>query len=310
MKRHGRKYWEKVVSEFEQNEQTQREFCQQRDLKLSTLQYWIYRLRKERVTRTTADLGQRTRNLVINDELKSKLGQIVFDLSPNAVVLLDRDYRIVLANEQCRTMFGEWEGRYCYEVFKRLHRPCNNCVAALSFADGEVHSAEEHGFDRDGKRTFIELKSIPIVGPTGEVDYVVEFFNDISRAKSLESRFKLLFERVPCYITVIERDYRIVDANWRHQETFGNTIGRYCYEIYKQSEKPCQSCPVARTFRDGRVHYQQQEAMDKTGKTIHFIVHSAPIHDPSGNIVQAIEMATDITRLIELQQQLDRAEPD
>jgi hypothetical protein len=40
-----RTHWTKVVAEFEQSGQTQREFAEQRQIELSRLRYWIYTLR-------------------------------------------------------------------------------------------------------------------------------------------------------------------------------------------------------------------------------------------------------------------------
>jgi len=42
-----RALWTKLVADFELSEQSQREFAEQRQIELSNLRYWIYRLRKE-----------------------------------------------------------------------------------------------------------------------------------------------------------------------------------------------------------------------------------------------------------------------
>ena len=47
MARLGRDAWVKLVAEFVESGLTQRDFAEQHDLALPTLQFWIYKLRRE-----------------------------------------------------------------------------------------------------------------------------------------------------------------------------------------------------------------------------------------------------------------------
>ena len=237
-----------------------------------------------------------------------RIGSLLFDLAPCAVAVIDRNFNIVAANPSFTESYGEWGGRHCYEVFKRQHRPCDPCAARQTFQDGRVHTTEEHGISKDGRKTFFEVKTAPIPGPDGEVELVMEMSVDISRFRTLESQHRLLFERVPCFVTVVDRDLRIVDENWRHQETFGASRGKHCFQTYMKGERPCEACPALRTFADGGVHTHQQQARDRMGEQVHFVVHSAPVHDEFGEISHVIEMATDITPQVKMQRDLLRIE--
>lgn len=42
----GRAYWTRVVAEFERSGEQQADFCAQRGLGLSSLQHWLYRLKR------------------------------------------------------------------------------------------------------------------------------------------------------------------------------------------------------------------------------------------------------------------------
>lgn len=44
----GREFWEKTVGEYESSEETQAEFARQREVAVTTLRWWIYKLRRER----------------------------------------------------------------------------------------------------------------------------------------------------------------------------------------------------------------------------------------------------------------------
>ena len=67
----------------------------------------------------------------------------------------------------------------------------------------------------------------------------------------MEDRFASYFNATPCYLTVQNRDFQIVDANRRFRKQFGDFAGRFCYQVYKRRSERCEVCPVARVFADG-----------------------------------------------------------
>lgn len=46
MRRPGPDEWKKLISEFEQSQLTQKEFCAKQDVSMSTFQYWLYKRSK------------------------------------------------------------------------------------------------------------------------------------------------------------------------------------------------------------------------------------------------------------------------
>jgi signal transduction histidine kinase/CheY-like chemotaxis protein len=54
LKKRSRQFWEQTVADFHNSPLTQKAFCKQHNIKLSTLQYWIYRLRREALQGTPA----------------------------------------------------------------------------------------------------------------------------------------------------------------------------------------------------------------------------------------------------------------
>ncbi len=48
MARRTREIWRNVIGQFERSGKTQEEFSAEREIPLTTLRYWIYRLRRER----------------------------------------------------------------------------------------------------------------------------------------------------------------------------------------------------------------------------------------------------------------------
>ena len=91
------------------------------------------------------------------------------------------------------------------------------------------------------------------------------------------SEDQILFDRVPCYITVIDKNFRIVRANDAFREGFGDTLNHHCYEIYKRKNTKCRNCPAVKTFRDGKVHRSSQQGIDRRGQKIYYAVSTSAI---------------------------------
>ncbi|MEW6202324.1 MAG: ATP-binding protein [bacterium] len=119
-----------------------------------------------------------------------------------------------------------------------------------------------------------------------------------------EITHQTLFSEVPCYITIQDRELRIVEANRRFREDFGEGIGGHCYEVYKHRQEECLVCPVARTFSDGNVHSSEEVVVSKNGDPINVLVYTAPIRNTDGEIVLVMEMSTNISEIRRLQSQL------
>lgn len=120
--------------------------------------------------------------------------------------------------------------------------------------------------------------------------------------------YQLLFEQVPCIITVQDKNYRLVKYNREFAEKFAPKLGDYCYHAYKGRTEKCVVCPVEKTFEDGLSHYSEESGVNKDGKPTYWIVNTTPIHNESGEIVAAMEMCLDITQRRQLEEKLELSE--
>jgi len=122
------------------------------------------------------------------------------------------------------------------------------------------------------------------------------------------NEFQTLFGSVPCYITVQDKNFKIIRTNKEWARDFGDRIGEYCYAAYKGRETKCVDCIVEKTFRDGNIHTSEEIGKKKDGTTAHFIVSTAPIRDEKNKIVAVMEMSTDVTSLRLLENELKKSE--
>jgi len=123
---------------------------------------------------------------VVADEIQNWIRSHLFDQVPIAISIIDRDYRIVDANPHFEKLYGAWEDRPCYEVYKGRDEPCLECAAMKTFEDGRVRVREEQGMVSDGDQMDYLVQMVPVRGPLGAIRFIVEMSTDISPVKRLE----------------------------------------------------------------------------------------------------------------------------
>ncbi len=126
----------------------------------------------------------------------------------------------------------------------------------------------------------------------------------IERSQTNSLPYKKLFDEIPAYVSIQDRDFRIIEANGRFRDDFGEKPGEFCYEIYKGRDSKCTDCPVEKTFNDGLRHGSEEVIITQQGLEIPVMVHTTPIKDDQERIIAVMEMFTDITEVKLLQEQL------
>jgi PAS domain S-box-containing protein len=235
----------------------------------------------------------------------------IFEAMPCFLSIQDRDFKILDANQRFRDHFGEYEGRYCYQVYKQRSERCEVCPLARTFRDGARHESEEEIRTLAGDTLNVLVRSKPIRNESGEIVAAMEMSTDITHIKNLQKllrgsqkRYHTLFDEVPCYISIQDPDLNIIEANNAFEEDFGNVLGRKCFEAYKHRDSPCEPCPVQWTLDDGLPHTREEVVTSRRGEQRNVLVTTAPIRDGGQEITAVMEMSADITQVRELEDRL------
>jgi signal transduction histidine kinase/FixJ family two-component response regulator len=126
----------------------------------------------------------------------------------------------------------------------------------------------------------------------------------LERAEERYSSRRELFDLLPCYVTIQDRSFKILETNQTFENDFGDGVGKKCYTAYKGGTEMCPSCPLTKTFEDKKVHLSEQTVRLANGDTAQMIVYSAPILDAFGNVTTAMEVSTNISKVKEMQEEL------
>jgi histidine kinase len=120
--------------------------------------------------------------------------------------------------------------------------------------------------------------------------------------------YQHLFEQVPCYITVQDRDLRILRYNRETARQFKPEPGDYCYQAYKCRLEKCDHCPVLQTFADGACHTGEEVVINKDGTETHWLVRTTPIKTSPDRITAVMEISLDITQSKRLEREVRKSE--
>lgn len=109
-----------------------------------------------------------------------------------------------------------------------------------------------------------------------------------------------LFEEIPCWASIQDREFRIIKASRKLVEDFGCRDNDKCWAVYKGRSERCTECIVAQTFEDGKGHNSRDILFDKRGLPHSLLVRTTPLRNRGGEVVAVMKVFADISSETEL----------
>lgn len=228
----------------------------------------------------------------------------LFDAVPMSTAVIDREFNVVYANPAFEQMFGKWQLRKCYTVYKSRNSICHQCKGAEAFQDGIARVNEEVGYNKEGRLTRYIKHTTPVVDEDGDIPLLIEMSFDITETEQMRREYQLLFDQVPCNILLINRDFRIVRTNERVRQMLGELEGNYCFKGLKGESHECAECTARQTFADGQLHTGHHIWKSIAGETVHQHVITVPLRLDDGSFEMVMELAVDVTQTVKLEEGL------
>jgi len=126
------------------------------------------------------------------------------------------------------------------------------------------------------------------------------------REEHLKKRGRRLFlnviDELPVFVYMQRRDYTVAYANRKTRNFYGETDGRFCYEVFSGRDTPCPHCPTFRVFETGEP--ENWQFTDGDGRTFH--IYDYPFEDEQGEPL-VMELGIDITELKRVERELYQA---
>ncbi len=247
--------------------------------------------------------------------------QILIDILPYFIMIVDEDHNILLANKTTLEALGKDQhsirGCYCPELAHGLDHPFPGCPLEEALDKG--HSVEKDLLNpfykswvssaiyetlyktKDGKKVFLHI------------------VRDITKRKNAEEKVqqqKEFLENIlesltqPFYIIDVN-DYTIIMAN--SAANFGRlTKNSKCYKLTHNKNKPCDNsqhpCSIEEIKRIKKPVIVEHEHYTKNGVLRRVEIHGYPIFDDNGNITHIIEYTIDITKRKQDEEKLKKSQ--
>lgn len=124
-------------------------------------------------------------------------------------------------------------------------------------------------------------------------------------AEEEKAKAEAIIEAIGDAFSIQDTDFKFLYMNQIAKDMFGDHVGEYCYKIYEGRDEVCGECPIAMSFADGKIH--RVERRNPT-RTLHVEITASPIRDSTGKIVAGIEVARDITKRKQAEEELKESE--
>lgn len=165
-----------------------------------------------------------------------------------------------------------------FTEINELHRDFQTMASAVAQRESDLQERNEELAVTEG-----ELRS--------QVEEYLALYDALSAEKAkLDSILASMNEG----LSIQSLDFQILLQNKAHQELFGDSLGKYCYEVYSHNTSSCPDCPVKLAYEDGATHTRLRKVM-RDGKTAYLEFSASPLRSSSGEITGGIEVVRDVT---------------
>ncbi|MEK6599717.1 MAG: ATP-binding protein [Deltaproteobacteria bacterium] len=135
------------------------------------------------------------------------------------------------------------------------------------------------------------------------------FSSMIKRLKEADIKWENTFNSITDPISIHYLDYRLAKVNsaltLRCHTTPEDLVGRYCWEVYHNSNHKCPECPHERTLKTGKPSISEKEYHPLGGT---FLSSTFPYFNEDGKMIGTIHIAKEITFEKKLQEKLIHSE--
>lgn len=244
---------------------------------------------------------------------QSEKYKTVFELSPEAIGILDMKGNIVDMNERVYDLLGyrreEIIGKNVAEVpyltKEGRAKVKENFLKRIS--DKDVPPYEVEFLTKEGKKIVGRVLAAPIRDKNKKIIGEIVMISDITERKQMEEklresegRLKNIISHSPDAIVITDLNGNIIDCNQANLDLFGfsgkkELIGRNVFDFIAKKDQRKAMKNTEKTLQDGVVKNIEYSLLNKDGGEFLGELSASLIRDPSGKPVFFMAIIKDIT---------------
>jgi diguanylate cyclase (GGDEF)-like protein/PAS domain S-box-containing protein len=252
--------------------------------------------------------------------------QSIIDNIGDPILVIDTQYRVVLANKTLRVTAGNIdparEGLYCYQVSRLSRMPCKGkkepCPLKRILRTKAPVSITRRYTDDSGSKTFFDIVAAPILDQSGKIVHIVESCRNITERVEIEEalresevRYRSLFEQSSDAILIIQAEDthtgKILSANRAagllHGYTEKELLNLYISDLYTPGSTENIQFQIKRILTGETLRF---EAMHRKKDGTIFPVEASVSLMKTGNKKLILAIYRDISKRKEAEEERDR----
>ena len=256
-------------------------------------------------------------------ELKKRY-KLFYEYAPLPYQSLDENVNILDINQAWLDFFGydkkEVIGKCFGEFLVLKSRELLNSRFSHFKEIGVIQDVEYEIIKKDGIHRNIWLDGRIEYDANGNFTQAHCFFKDITDRKSIENQLRSsktflsnVFTSIQDGISILDKDLNILQVNPIMELWYSHSmpmLGKKCYEVYHERNKPCEICPSLQALRSGQPAYEVVPKVGPKQKITGWLdLYSFPLLDEEGGqTIGVIEYVRDISERIKAEQRLRDSE--
>ena len=249
-------------------------------------------------------------------DLKNFNEEIV-EKSPVGILRLDKDMRLIYENPSAKRIMGVPRGEESRALGMDVRRIPSVLESGISGEFDKLLERKEIVLELPfrsiyGKNAIIRLRGVPLLR-NGKFEGAILIIEDISQRRKMEEALEAerrqilsVFEGIDEAVYVVDPDtYEILFINKPIRDSFGDIVGRKCYDALQNQPAPCSFCTNSKIFGENLGKTYIWENQNQVNKRWYKCIDKA-IKWPNGKWVR-YEMAIDITEMKRSQENLWKA---
>jgi len=250
--------------------------------------------------------------------------KLIYEYTSIPYQSLDENVEIVDVNQAWLDFFGydkeEVIGKCFGEYLVLESRELLNSRFSYFKEIGEIQDVEYEIIKKDGIHRIIWLDGRIEYDENGNFTQAHCFFKDITERKSIENQLRSsktflsnVFTSIQDGISILDKDLNILRVNPIMELWYSHSmpmLGKKCYEVYHERNKPCEICPSLQALRSGQPAYEVVPKIGPKQKITGWLdLYSFPLLDEKGGqIIGVIEYVRDISERIKTEDRLRDSE--
>jgi len=273
------------------------------------------------------ELQQRIKELekeaVEHKRAKEEL-QTILDAVPVIIFQKDRDGKTIRTNQAFDNMTGlskkEIIGKTTDELFPEYGKDMMKDDQEVMELGKPKLDIIEHYDTPEGTR-WARTGKAPLKDKKGNVVGLIGYAADITEQKQIEEALRIseaqkkaILDASIDRIRLVDKDMRIIWANKTTTRELNispeDLAGQLCYKAFVGKDSPCTECPTKKALKSGNIEHtilHQPYSKGIEGET-YWDTYTVPLKNESGDIVNCIQVARNITNSKKAEEALRESE--